>query len=83
MTYTIKINTANAAKLAPMCAATRYHPAKLANMLIEYALNKVKLTPTTDTIYDLRFWDGTGTPSVHNTRHIMPQLTNLRSGIDG
>lgn len=83
MTYTIKINTANAAKLAPMCAATRYHPAKVANMLIEYALDKVRLTPTNDTVYDLRFWDGTSVPSIQNTRQIMPQLANLRSGING
>ena len=83
MTYTIKINKDNAAKLRPMCEATRYHPARLANMLIEYALQRAKLTPTTDTVYDLRFWDGSTAPSIHNTRQLLPQLSNLRSGIDG
>lgn len=81
MTYTIKISTANTAKLRPICEATRYHPAKLANMLIGYALEKVRLAPTTDTIYDIRFWSGDNGASVQNTRQYLPQLLDLYSGL--
>lgn len=81
MTFCIKISAANTAKLKPICDATRYHPARLANMLIEYALQHVKLSPTADTVYDIRFWAGSTVPSTHNTMQIFPQLADKASGL--
>lgn len=82
MTNCIKIYRHNMERLKPLCDATRYHPARLANMMIEYALEHAKLTPTTETVYDIRFWGGSSVPSVHNTRQFFPQLNNLRSGME-
>ncbi len=81
MTYTVKISAANAAKIRPLCEATRYHPARLVNMLIGYALEHVRLTPTADAVYDIRLWSGSAAPSTHNTMQLLPQLADPYSGI--
>lgn len=81
MTYTTKIWKDNADRLRPICEATRYHPARLVNMLLEYALGHVRLTPTTATVYDIRFFSGSGGPSMANTMHIFPQLADPFSGM--
>lgn len=81
MTYTVKIWQPNAERLKPICEATRYHPARMVNMLLEYALARVRLTPTTATVYDIRFFDGSDAPSRANTMQIFPQLADPFSGI--
>lgn len=83
MNYCIKISAANAARLKPICEATRYHPARLANTLIEFALEHVRLVPTTTTVYDLKLWAGSAAPSTTNTMQLFPQLSNIYSGING
>lgn len=83
MTRVIRINAANTKQLLPICDATRYSPAMLANMLIEYALKYVRLKPTAATVYDLAFWGGSEMPRVHNTRQILPQLLDRYSGLRG
>lgn len=81
MTYTTKIWKANTERLRPICDATRYHPARVVNMLLEYALDRVRLTPTTATVYDIRFTTGSHTPSRDNALDIFPQLADPCSGI--
>lgn len=83
MTNCIKIYRHNMERLKPLCDATRYHPARLANMMIEYALEHAKLTPTAETVYDIKFWAGSAAPSTHNTMQLFPQLADKYSGIRG
>ena len=81
MTYTVKISAANAARLRPLCDKTRYHPARLTNLLLEYALNHVRLTPTADAVYDIKLWSGSTAPSTHNAMQLLPQLADRFSGL--
>lgn len=81
MTYTTKIWKSNADRLRPICEATRYHPARVVNMMLEYALERVRLTPTTATVYDIRFFSGSDGPSRANTMQIFPQLADPYSGM--
>ena len=68
--------------LARLCDKTRFSPAKIAHMLVGYALEHVKVSPTTAQIYDLRFVTGDGAqPSAANTYDIMPQLRDKLSGL--
>jgi hypothetical protein len=83
VTYTVKISAANAAKIRPLCDATRYHPARLVNLLVDYALQHVRLTPTADAVYDIRLWSGSTAPSTHNTMQLLPQLADIHSGLRG
>lgn len=82
MTYTTKIWKSNADRLKPICEATRYHPARVVNMLLEYALGCVRLTPTTATVYDIKFFSGSNVPSRDNTMQFFPQLADPYSGIN-
>lgn len=81
MTYTTKIWKSNAERLRPICDATRYHPARVVNMLLEYALEHVRLAPATATVYDIRFKTDSYVPSRFNALDIFPQLADTCSGI--
>lgn len=81
LTKVIRISAANTKRLAPICAATRHTPAMLANMMIDFALQHIRLTPTAATVYDVGFWAGTSGASVHNARQRFPQLIDRFSGL--
>lgn len=79
--YIMRINRENTPHLLRLSEATRHHPAKVANMLIEYALKHVRLKPTTATVYDISFFQHTVAPSRQNTMNIFPQMADIYSGL--
>lgn len=81
MTYTVKIWKANTERIDPISYATRYPASKIVNMLLTYALDHVRLVPTTATVCDIRFLSGSSTPSHQNTLDILPQLNDKYSGL--